>query len=154
MAESTNDQPKKLTLTQKFEAAEKEIETLTLSLTEKDEKVLSLESELTSEQEAKAQAESQVGELKQEIENLNVSAKELQEKFEALESEKIEIEGKEQDIEKRASARLAAMQAEIGVSPPLPTESGNGDGKPESSAKNLTGIEAIAAALKERNVKV
>lgn len=151
MKEETNDQPKKLTLSQKFEAAQKEIETLNATIKENGEKVSALESQLDEANTAKAELETKLEASQENEKTLQSSLDDLQGKFESLEKQKTELESKEQDIEKRASARLAAMQAEIGTGAPLPTETENGSGKHEET-KNLTGIERTIAALRSKAV--
>lgn len=59
----------------------------------------------------------------------------------------------EKDVEKRASARLAAMQASLGISPPLPVGASDSAPGKQDPIAGLTGIDRAIAAHKRATSK-
>lgn len=134
------------TLTEQRDELKAEVATLTASIASKDSEI----STLTAERDQlKADLESkgtEVTDLTAERDDLQSKLQASEGKVTGLEADKTALESKEQDIEKRASARLAQMQAELGGSP-LNTGSPAGP-QGKSPTEGLTGLEKAIAARK------
>ena len=139
-------------LTEQRDELQAKVEQLTADLESKDSEITTLTSErdqLKTDLEAKGQ---EIADLTAERDDLKGKLTASEEKAKSLESdktrlegEKSELESKEQDIEKRASARLAQMQSELGQSPPLNTGGPDANTK-TSPTEGLTGLEKAIAA--------
>lgn len=61
------------------------------------------------------------------------------------------LESAEQDIQKRSSAMLATMCAEMGIAPPLSTGSSAGQPGGKDPVSALTGLEKVVAAFEQQS---
>jgi len=145
-----------LSTAQRLDAAEKALVAANEQATTANAALATSRAETVSANETIMRLNADLATAKASIESLNT---ELATANSALESanaakataqaEYSDLRAKEQDVEKRASARLQQMQAAIGVSPPLPTgpAAGAAQGKPNPAA-SLTGLERAIAAHK------
>ena len=141
------------TLTEQRDELKAEVGTLTASIESKDSEISTLTAErdqLKTDLESKG---TEVTDLTAERDDLQTKLQASEEKVTGLEADKTKLEAdkaalesKEQDIEKRASARLAQMQAELGGSP-LSTGSPAGP-QGKSPTEGLTGLDKAIAARK------
>lgn len=87
---------------------------------------------------------------KASIESMNTELVAARASLASAQAAAAELREKEQDIEKRASARLAHMQASLGISPPLPTGAPAQAGGAAPRTSNLTGLAKAIAAHQSR----
>lgn len=141
------------TLTEQRDELKAEVGTLTASIESKDSEISTLTAE-RDQLKADLTAEgSKVTDLTAERDDFKTNLQASEGKVTGLEADKTklteanaDLESKEQDVEKRASARFAQMQAELGGSP---LGTGNPTGpQGKSSTEGLTGRERLAAAIK------
>lgn len=123
-------------------------------LASKDLEIVKLTADLTAanqlsegaENRAKL-AEDSLAEIRSDLEKAKTAISEAEANSAKLAADNAALASKEQDVEKRASARLAAMQAELGVSPPLPV------GAPAATSKTA-GLKGLALAIAAREAEI
>lgn len=143
-------------LTEQRDELQAKVDQLTADLESKDSEITTLTSErdqLKKDLEAKGKEATDLTAERDDLQGKLTASEEKAKSLEAdktkLEGEKSQLESKEQDIEKRASARLAQMQSELGQSPPLDTGGPDANDKP-SPTEGLTGLEKAIAARKAK----
>jgi len=142
-----------LSTAQRLDAAEKALVAANEQLTTANASLESSRAETVSANGTITSLNADLATAKAIIESLNTELATAKSSLATAQAESANLRAKEQDVEKRASARLQQMQAAIGISPPLPTgpASGAAQGKPNPAA-GLTGLERAIAAHKANPV--
>jgi chromosome segregation ATPase len=139
-------------LTEQRDEFKAKVDELTASLESKDSEISNLTAERDEVKTKLEASEKSVTDLTAERDDLTgkleaseTKVTELEGSKADLETKNTELESKEADVEKRASARFAQMQAELGGSP-LETKPEGPEGK--NPTEGLTGLEKAIAAHK------
>lgn len=141
------------TLTEQRDELKAEVGTLTASIESKDSEISTLTAERDQLKSDLTAERTEITELTAKRDDLMTKLEASEEKVTGLEADKAklteanaDLESKEQDVEKRASARFAQMQAELGGSP---LGTGNPTGpQGKSPTEGLTGLDKAIAARK------
>jgi hypothetical protein len=135
------------------------LEAAQADLSARDEQIVKLGADLAAavklgeETEARAiAAETALASAQADLATAKASVESLTADNAKLAKDASDLAAKEQDVEKRASARLAAMQAEIGIAPPLPTGA-PGSGQSAGPA-TITFAEFRTLSVPEQNAHV
>jgi len=106
-----------------------------------------LKSATDAESRAKS-AEDALVKANDDLTTANASLADAKAANEKLTAENATLSAAEKDVEKRASARLAAMQAGLGISPPLPVGASTSAPGKQDPLAGLTGLARATAAHK------